>query len=146
MIILTSFLLSCWIRLRVLIQCAHIWNPTHMDRILQNCIYVSEHVCTASLPHFTDAELIRAHTTWSPQHSPCTCTMYIHCMYMFIQCIYMYIRCTWALLIISITPYGVYHCCVVCTALVIGMYYAIIQELVILCIEVSDRDIPPRNG
>ncbi len=34
----------------------------------------------------------------------------------------------------------------VCTALVTGMYYAIIQELVILCIEVSDRDIPARNG
>ncbi len=31
-------------------------------------------------------------------------------------------------------------------ALVIGMYYAIVQELVILYIEVSDWDRPPRNG
>jgi hypothetical protein len=65
---------------------------------------------------------------------------------MFIQCKYMYIHCTWVPHIISIYPYGIYHCCLVCTALVIGMYYAIIQELVILCIEVSDRDIPSRNG
>ncbi len=76
----------------------------------------------------------------------CTCTMYIHCMYMFIQCIYMYIHCTWAPSIISIYPYGVCHYCLVCTAFVIGMYYAILQEFVILCIEVSDRDITPRNG
>ncbi len=26
------------------------------------------------------------------------------------------------------------------------MNYAIVQELVILCIEVSDRGIPPKNG
>jgi hypothetical protein len=73
-------------------------------------------------------------------------TMFIHFMYMFIRCIHMYIHCTWVPHIISIYPYGMYHCCLVCTALVIGMYYAIGQELVILYIEVSDRDRPPRNG
>jgi len=61
-------------------------------------------------------------------------------MYMFIQCIYMYIHCTWVPPIVSIYPYGIYHCCLVCTALVIEMYYAIVQELVILCIEGSDTD------
>ncbi len=63
-----------------------------------------------------------------------------------VQCIYMYIHCTWVPLIVSIYPYGINHCCLVCTALVIGMYYAIIQELVILCIEGSDTDRPSRNG
>jgi hypothetical protein len=51
-------------------------------------------------------------------------------MYMFIQCIYMCIHCTWVPHIKSIYPYGIYHCCLVCTALVIGMYYATVQELV----------------
>jgi hypothetical protein len=45
-----------------------------------------------------------------------------------------------------ITSYGICHCCLICTALVIGMFYAIVQELVILYIEVSDCDRPPRNG
>ena len=68
------------------------------------------------------------------------CTMYIHCIYMFIWCIYLYTHCTWVLHIISIYHYGICHCLNVCTALVIGMYYAIVQELVILYREVSDRD------
>jgi hypothetical protein len=69
--------------------------------------------------------------------------MFIHCMYMFILYIYMYMGTTYY---INILLWYIYHSCLVCTALVIGMYYAIVQELVILYIEVSDWDRPPRNG
>jgi hypothetical protein len=37
-------------------------------------------------------------------------------------------------------------CMPVCTALVICMYYAIVQEYDILYVLGSDRDIPPKNG
>jgi hypothetical protein len=54
--------------------------------------------------------------------------MYRHCIYKVILCIYMYIRCTWVLRIICIYNYGIHHCILACTSLVICMYYAIIQE------------------
>ncbi len=44
------------------------------------------------------------------------------------------------------TVYGICHCCLICTALVIGMYYTLVQELVILYIEVSDSEVSEIPG
>ncbi len=61
--------------------------------------------------------------------------VHVHTVYIHVHTLYM-----------GTTYYIHISLCLVCTALVIGMYYAIILELVILCIKVSDRDIPSRNG
>jgi hypothetical protein len=70
--------------------------------------------------------------------------MYIHVYTMYhVHTLHVHVHTVYY---IHIPLWCVYHSCLVCAALVIGMYYAIIQELVFLYIEVSDWDRPPRNG
>ena len=70
-------------------------------------------------------------------YNACTLHVHVHTVYIHVHTLYM----------------GTTYCIHIplwyiplCTALVIGMYYAIVQELVILCIEGSDTDRPSRNG
>ena len=55
-----------------------------------------------------------------------------HCIDMYIRCIDMYIRCTWVPRIVCMYHYGICHCVLACTTFEIGMYYAIVQESLIL--------------
>jgi hypothetical protein len=49
-----------------------------------------------------------------------TLHVHVHTVYIHVHTLYM------GTTYIYIYPYGIYHCCLVCTALVIGMYYAIL--------------------
>ena len=73
-----------------------------------------------------------ATATGLPHTHCCHACHQLHCIYMYIQCIYMYIRCTWVPRIVCMYHYGICQCVLACTAFEIGMYYAIVQELLIL--------------
>ncbi len=81
------------------------------------------------------------------------CTLYIHCIDLAVQLMYLsvhvsscFIPRTWKTILCYKYCLEVCHYVLACTALVIGMYYAIVQESDILCIQGSDRDIPLKNG
>jgi hypothetical protein len=76
-------------------------------------------------------------------------TMYhVHTLHVHVHTVYIHVHeCHHTTMYyIHIPLWYVYKSSLVCTALVIGMYCAIVQELVIMYIEVSDWDRPPRNG
>ncbi len=58
----------------------------------------------------------------------------------------LYIHCTWVPHIVCIYHYCICHCVLACTAFDMGMYYAIIQESIIVYIQGYTLYVLPKNG